>query len=91
MVSGLAGKHGLNLNGRKINVGQFADRQAEVPCYTKKRDSDHHKRRHDRALDEDFSNVHRAMRKGDTAVPSFLVFADLVVNPIILIGLVVPP
>jgi hypothetical protein len=31
------------------------------------------------------------MRKGDTAVPSFLVFADLVVNPIILIGLVLPP
>ena len=54
-----AGQAGAHLNGREIDVGQIADRQARDTRQRRTGRSRHDQRGHDRPADENLSDVHR--------------------------------
>src|SRR5204863_9343442 len=53
-----AGKTGVDLDRREVDVRQVAHRQLAVRHHAEEKDGDHDQRGHDRTADEDFGNVH---------------------------------
>ena len=61
IVSGLApGSAGADHDGREVDVGEIVDRQISIRHQAEDDDRERDQRRHDRAADEDFGEIHEA-------------------------------
>ena len=70
IVSGLApGSAGIDLNGRKVDGRQVADRQLPVGHHAEHQDAQHDERRRDRPLDEERRQVHGCTFEPSAAGP----------------------